>query len=66
MSADPRFCVDLAHTAVRFGDNQLGRALLQPNPDLKERTLDYLAYKETLPLTPIHVTELEIVVKKAT
>jgi len=60
-----RYFLDLEGTAVRHGDNELGVTLIEANPYLQEWTPDYLGYTETLPITPIHFTEIEIVVKRA-
>ena len=56
--------MDLADTAVRYGDNELGATLLEGNPELQPWTPDYLGYPETLEVLPIRFTEIEIVVKK--
>ncbi len=59
-----RYCVDLAATAVRRGDNELGVTLLEANPELRQWTADHLGYAETLHIMPICFTEVEIVVTK--
>ena len=60
-----RYMLDLAGSPARYGDNEFGVTLLEANPELREWTVDYLGKEETLKVSPISFTELEIQVTKA-
>jgi len=60
-----RYMLDLAGSPAVYGDNEFGVTLIEANPDLQECTVDYLGRQETVKVSPISITELEILVTKA-
>lgn len=60
-----RLELDLADTAVRRGDNELGVTLVRANPHIRSWNAEYLGYPRTIAIKPIRFDALEIIVSRS-